>query len=424
MNQVTTVACKVKVPQKFVTEIDETLLVFADACEWVNKNTPPELTNKTKMQKLVYNQVRDKFGLPANLAIQALRRVCANRKTAKQNNRNVRKFSPTSVSYDARIFSFKEYDYTVSLKLIRSRVRFELDIGNYQRGLLKEQEPKSATLVKRRNGEYYVHINLDNETPEPFVTKNVLGVDLGRVDIAHTSEGDKWDGKRLTAKRNHYAWLRLILQKKASLGTRSSRRRCRQLLKRLSGKEKRFQKHINHVISRQLVDKAATNRQAIAIEDLSGIRERTNQKSRSKSERRHSNSWSFYMLRQFLTYKCVLKGVPLILVNPAWTSASCHKCLHIGNRNGKKFSCVNPACMWRGDSDRNGSENIAALGLTINQPGGSGLACQLKTGVREYIQLNLFGKGASSEVSSEACVARDNSGLLKTASTSIRPQVC
>ncbi len=133
MKQVTTVACKLKVPVKFVTEIEATLQAFADACDWVNKNTPAELTNKAKMQKLVYNDVRLLFGLSSNLAIQALRRVCANRKTARQKKRNVRKFSPTSVSYDARIFSFKEFDYTVSLKLLNNRVRFELDIGNYQR---------------------------------------------------------------------------------------------------------------------------------------------------------------------------------------------------------------------------------------------------------------------------------------------------
>lgn len=254
MNQVTTVACKLKVPIKFVTEIDKTLEIFAAACEWVNTNTPLELTNKTKMQKLVYNDVRTRFGLSANLAIQALRRVCANRKTARQKGFNVRKFSPTSVSYDARIFSFKEFDYTVSLKLLESRVKFELDIGNYQRGILKGQEPKSATLVKRKNGEYYIHINLDNETPKPITTKDVLGVDLGRTDIAHTSDGVSWSGHQLDRVRNKYAWVRKVLAKKASLGTRSSRRRCRQLQKRLSGKEKRFQKHMNHEISRTLAE--------------------------------------------------------------------------------------------------------------------------------------------------------------------------
>ncbi|MDJ0678577.1 MAG: transposase [Xenococcaceae cyanobacterium MO_167.B52] len=409
MKQVTTVACKLQVTKNISSEIDELLVVFAAACEWINANTPKDLTNKTKMQKLVYNQVREQFGLSSNLAIQALRRVCSNRKTARQKNRNIRKFSPTSATYDARIFSFRESDWSISIKLLKSRAKIPLHIGNYQRGILKGQDPKSATLVKRRNGDYYIHINLEHDVPEPYEAKEVLGLDLGRVDICHTSEGDKWDGKNLKAKRNHYAWLRLILQKKASLGTRSSRRRCRQLLQRLSGKEKRFRAALNHVISRRLVDQAATNGQAIAIEDLTGIRERTNQEPRSKTERRHSNNWSFYMLRQFLTYKCVLKSVPLILVNPAYTSVSCHKCLHIGNRNGKSFRCVNPECLNKCDSDRNGAENIAALGRSINTPRGSGLACKLSSGVREYIQLNLFN---------------DNLGLLKTTSTSTRPQVC
>lgn len=409
MKQVTTVACKLKVPVKFVAEIDKTLEVFAAACEWVNQNTPPELTNKAKMQKLVYGDVRLRFGLSSNLAIQALRRVCGNRKTARLKKANVRKFSPTSVSYDARIFSFREVDYSVSVKLLKNRVRFDLDIGNYQRGILKGQEPTSATLVKRRNGDYYIHINLDNETPEPITTKEVLGVDLGRTDIAYTSDGENWNGQQLGKIRNKYAYLRKVLQKKASLGTRSSRRRCRQLLKRLSGKEKRFQKHINHEISRQLVNNAVASSQAISLEDLTGIRERTNQQPRNKQERRKSNNWAFYQLRQFLAYKCLLAGVPLIFVNPAYTSKSCHKCLHIGNRNGKTFRCVNPGCNWKGDPDYNGAKNIAALGLSISQPRGSGLACRVSFGVREYIQLNLFS---------------DDLGLLKTPSTSIRPQVC
>lgn len=399
MNQITTVACKLKVPLKFVAEIDKTLEVFAAACEWVNANTPPELTNKAKMQKLVYNDVRALFGLSANLAIQALRRVCANRKTARVKKRSVRKFSPTSVSYDARIFSFRESNYSVSIKLLDTRARFDLDIGNYQRGILKGQDPKSATLVKRRNSDYYIHINLDNEIPDPIAVKDVIGVDLGRVDIAHTSDKENWSGIELNKVRNKYASLRKVLAKKASLGTRSSRRRCRQLQKRLSGKEKRFQKHINHEISRQLVNNAVTSNRAIALEDLSGIRERTNQLPRSKQERRKSNNWSFYQLRQFLAYKCLLAGIPLYLVNPAYTSKSCHKCLHIGNRNGKKFSCSNTSCNWKGDSDYNGAKNISALGLTINQPGGSGLVCRLKTGKVEYFQLSLFDS---------------NLGLLKT----------
>ncbi len=161
-----------------------------------------------------------------------------------------------------------------------------------------------------------------------------------------------------------------------------------QLLARLSGKEKRFQKAINHEISRQLVDNARTNCKAIALEDLTGIRERTNKKPRSKKDKRLGNNWAFYQLRQFLTYKCVLAGVKLIFVNPAWTSQTCHKCYVLGSRNGKRFSCN--TC-GKFDADWNGSKNIEklALGQIINLPEGSEMACKVKQ-KESYLQLTLF----------------------------------
>ncbi|MDJ0731567.1 MAG: transposase [Crocosphaera sp.] len=393
-----TVACQLEVSNTLAKEIDETLLVFATACDWVNANTPKKMTNKTAMQSLVYQDVRTNFGLSANLAIQAIRRVCANRKTAKQKGKKVKEFRATSISYDARIFSFREDDWTISIKLLNSRQRIKLLIGNYQVGWLKGKDPRASTLVKRKNGDYYIHITLDEPTQPETETDQVLGCDLGRTDIATTSEGKSWSGKQITDKRNHYAKLRAMIHKKASKGTRSSRRRCRQLLARLSGKEKRFQKHINHKISRQLVNNAVTNQQSIVIEDLTGIRERTNKKPRSRKEQRLGNNWAFYQLRQFLTYKCVLAGVKLILVNPAYTSLSCYKCLVIGERKGKGFSCNN--CGNKCDADYNGAQNIKALGAIINRPGGSGLSCQLNAEI-QYIQLNLF----------------DSLGLLKTPHT-------
>jgi IS605 OrfB family transposase len=129
------------------------------------------------------------------------------------------------------------------------------------------------------------------------------------------------------------------------------------------------------------------NKKAIAIEDLTGIRERTNKNPRSKKDKRLGNNWAFYQLRQYLTYKCLLAGVRLILVNPAWTSQTCHKCLAIGNRNGKKFSCNR--CGNKCDADYNGSKNIAALGAIINRPRGTGLSCEVKREV-QYIQLTLW----------------------------------
>ena len=383
MKQILTVSCKLQVTPEQLAKIDELLQAFADACEYTNRTVKPGLTNEQAIQSLVYNDVRARFGLSSQLAIQAVRRVAGNRKTAKQKSKPVRKFAPTSAAYDERVFSFREHDWTVSLRLLGGRSRFKLAIGNYQRSLLKGQTPKTATLLKRQNGTYYINIQLESQPPEIEATDKVLGCDLGRTDIVVTSQGDKHNGKDITKIRNHYSNLRAKLQQKASIGTRSSRRRCRELLKRLSGKERRFQSHTNHTISYQLVQKAKTNNQVIALEDLTGIRERTNELPRTKVERRRSNSWSFYQLRQFLTYKCIKFGVKLVLVNPSYTSKTCHNCLHIhpvpgkSDRSGKSFKCRH--CGWCGDADLNGAINISALGQLINLPGGSGaLSCFLQ----------------------------------------------
>ncbi len=345
---------------------------------WVNQNTPEKIVNAIKLQSLCYREIRARFGLSSNLTVQVCRRVAGSRKVAKQKHCPVKAFKAGFASYDARIFSFREKDWTVSLTTVEGRERFELAIGNYQRGMLKGSNPKSATLVKRQDGSYYIQICVEHGPPEPRDTTKAIGVDLGRRDIAHTSEGDNWNGQQLNQVRDHYSRLRAVLQHKASKGTRSTRRRCRELLQRLSGRERRLQAWVNHRISKTIVSRALATKSFIALEDLTGIRERTNQQPRSKVERRRANSWAFYQLRQFVHYKAMRAGVKVVLVPPAYSSQTCHQCFWIGQRGGKHFRCVNPACGWEGDADFNGANVIRFLGLNVNQPRGPWLACQLQ----------------------------------------------
>ncbi|XFA72310.1 transposase [Thermosynechococcaceae cyanobacterium Okahandja] len=383
MNQVLTISCKLKVSESQAAKLDATVDAFAKALNWVNQNTPQKIVNAVKLQSLCYREIRARFGLSSNLAQQVCRRVAGSRKVARQKQRPVKAFKTGFVTYDARIFSFRERDWTVSLTTVDGRERFELAIGNYQRGMLKGTAPKSATLVKRQDGSYYIQICVASELPTPQDSDRVLGVDLGRTDIAHTSEGQHWDGQNITKVRDHFANLRATLQHKASQGTRSSRRRCRQLLQRLSGRERRFQTWVNHNVSQRIVETAKSLSASIAIEDLTGIRERTNQQPRSKTERRRSNSWAFYQLRLFVEYKALGAGVKVYAVNPRYTSQMCHRCLHIhpdpnkSYRSGKRFECGH--CGWQGDADFNGAKNIAALGALVNRPGGSGaMSCSLQ----------------------------------------------
>jgi len=370
MEQALTLVCKIQPTDEEAQHIDATLQAFADACTYIHATIPERIVNVMRMQAMLYYDVRGRSGLSSNLAQQAFRRVSGNRKTAKANGDVVKAFDPTSIQYDQRIFSFNERDWSVSLTLLHGRVHFRLRLGNYQRGKLTGHKPTSAQLCKHPDGSYAVHIQVKETIPPPQTPTDVLGVDLGRTDIAHTSDGECWDGTDIRQCRNHFARMRAALQRKASKGTRSTRRRCRELLDRLSGRERRFQRHTNHVISKTLVERAQTKQAALALEDLTGIRARTNQQPRTKPERRHSNSWAFFQLRQFITYKAALAGVVLYLVPAAYTSQMCHGCLHLGSRQGKRFACTNHACGWTGDADFNGAQNIKILGVSLNLPRG------------------------------------------------------
>ena len=135
MTQVLTVSCKLKVSQSQAAKLDVTMDAFMQALNWVNQNPPEKLVNAVKLQSLCYYEIRARFGLSSNLAQQVCRRVAGARKVARQRNRPVQEFKRRFATYDARIFSFRQKDWTVSLTTVEGRERFELAIGNYQRGI-------------------------------------------------------------------------------------------------------------------------------------------------------------------------------------------------------------------------------------------------------------------------------------------------
>jgi putative transposase len=376
MKQTLTLACKLITTPEQSFKFEALLEAFAAGCNLANEQVKPSVTSRTTIQNLVYAQLRERFGLSANQAVRVCARVGANRKTAKLKGKPVKVFKPTSADYDARIFAFREKDWTVSLRLLDGREHIKLDAGAYQRGKLKGRKPTSAQLCKHRDGLYYIHIQLSDEAPEPIKPDKVSGVDFGRREIAKTNTGQGWDGKQLNQVRDRFSNLRANLQQKASKGTRSSRRRCRQLLQRLSGKERRFQSWLNHSISASIIREAKQLNALVAIEDLTGIRDRTNQQPRNKTERRRSNSWAFYQLRQFLEYKGIREGVEVIAVPPAYTSQTCHCCLHMGLRTEKRFKCGH--CGWHGDADLNAAINVSLIGQSVTLAGGPKiLSCSL-----------------------------------------------
>ncbi len=188
-----------------------------------------------------------------------------------------------------------------------------------------------ADLVWRR-GVYFLHVTQSQEAPALGCDDGQhLGVDLGIVNLATDSEGQTFSGEAIRKARKRYHKRRQTLQK---VGTKSAKRR----LKQNSGRERRFQTDTNHCISKALVKKAASTRKALALEDLTGIRQRGTVRRAQRYER---HSWAFYQLRQFLTYKAAWAGVRLVLVDPRNTSRTCSECGHCekANRQSQASFC-------------------------------------------------------------------------------------
>ena len=382
MNQVLTLVVKLQTDIKQRELLNDTANAFASACNWINQNVNPNLTNRNSIQAVCYHDVKQHFKLTANHVVRACARVGANRLTAKQKGKKVKQIKPTSFDCDGRTFRFIEKDWSVSISTTGKRLTVPIRASNYHRGKLKGQNPTSAQVCLHGDGDWYVHIQLKSKPTESIITNNVIGVDFGRRDIAVTSTGKSWSGKEIQKTRDKYSRVRASLQKKASQGTRSTRRRARQILKRLSGRERRYQAWLNHNISKAIIAEAKEIQSFVALENLTGIRERINQKPRSKTERRRSNNWGFYQLRIFLEYKGIKEGIEVIAINPAYTSQTCNCCRHLGLRNNKSFKCTNSRCGWIGDADENGSKMIALVGLSVNQPGGSQLlTCSITEGL-------------------------------------------
>ena len=174
---------------------------------------------------------------------------------------------------------------------------------------------------------------------------------MGIVNIAVDSSGESFSGSTVNSVRHRYQRLRSKLQR---LGTKSAKRK----LKLRSGKEKRFSRDANHCISKKIVDKAKTLGVGIALEDLRGIRERT-EKTVKKRQRYQHSSWSFYQLRQYIEYKARIAGVKVVLVEPRGTSRTCPSCGYADKKNRKTregFCCQ--ACGYAAPAD-----NVAAVNI-------------------------------------------------------------
>lgn len=354
-----TVKCRLEPTPEQSVALAATLAAFASAC-----NAVLEVANQTGKRRAYdlhpecYRDIKERFALTSNYVVRAIARVAG---SFGRGKKPAREFRPTSLDLDKDLIRYQAYDETVSIASINGRLKgVQLRLGDYQRALLKGQTPTAGTLLHDKcTGKWYVNLIIASDSPIPS-GQTPLGVDLGINRIIATSDGEITSGRRINRTRARLA------RTKASLQSKKTRKRGNtwRALKRLSGKQARFTKDTNHKLSYRLVKKAKDSHSYLVLEDLTGIRQRTNHKGRRL--RKMIGGWSFHQLRMFLSYKAEIAGVPLVMVDPAYTSQTCSQCGLTGSRRKHLFSCK--SCGNVQDAETNAALNIALRGRLVFTP--------------------------------------------------------
>ncbi|MEW6737548.1 MAG: transposase [Acidobacteriota bacterium] len=250
--------------------------------------------------------------------------------------------------------------YSLSFSLTRGRSkRIPLQIHQSKHTqildlVIGEQAQKgSLKLWRSRKGIWYALISCSMEVPDAANTERWLGVDRGQkqLAVASTPEGKTkfFSYPSVRQIRRHFANRRRKLQAAGKTAA----------VKRLERKERRIIQHINHTISKQIVQFAKANNCGIRLEDLSGIRQNAQQRKQTKADAGENRDyWPYYQLQQMIIYKAGLAGVAVEFVPAAYTSQACCKCHWLGERDGEHFFC--PNCGYQGHSDHNASRNIGS----------------------------------------------------------------
>jgi putative transposase len=309
--------------------------------------------NAFTLHRFTYRDVKDTLpALVSDLHIQARQKASEAVKSALTRLKHGRKTGcPHSDAcpprYNLHTFKVDWTAGTVRLSTTRKKQSIAFHLPPYAAYALGCPVATADLLCKK--GKWYLHVVVVVDDI-PFVDNaQAIGVDMGVCRPAVTSDGRLHGKKRWRDVTNKRFRLKRKLQ---SNGSKSAKRH----LRRLAGREQRFRRDCDHVLSKRILEGVAPGT-TVVIENLTDIRTRVRVRHGEASRRLHS--WSFAQLKSFLTYKAEGIGARVIGIDPRHTSQRCNVCGHIyrGNRPSQsRFICRK--CGHKANPDINAARNI------------------------------------------------------------------
>jgi IS605 OrfB family transposase len=338
----------------------DTLKEANSACNQISEIMwEQKVWNQYKVHHLVYHSLKKATRLSAQMIIRCISKTVD---AYKLDRKRKRTFKPLgAITYDSRILSYKPENH-VSIWSVVGRLKIPFVCHNPK---LIPYIKGEADLVTKK-GKWFLFQTVEVPEDDVIDVEDFIGIDFGIVNLATTSDGKTMSGQTLNQYREKRQRIRSSIQAKGTKGAKKL------LKKRLSGREKRAASIANHTIAKRIVETAKESNRGIALENLKGIRKNGNKKG--KAFRSKLGKWSFYQLRCYIEYKAKLAGIPIVFVDPRYSSQMCSQCYRIGSRNGESFKC---SCGYSEHSDINAALNIRQLALSVNQREQSVMCCDL-----------------------------------------------
>lgn len=266
------------------------------------------------------------FGLKSIIANQILRKYGRNKKVKRISNVNL-------------VVPNQGISLDIALKLITIPC-LKLKLCYHFSGFEKVNQ---VELDKE-----YAYVTTSRSDIDLMDNGRYIGVDLNTTGhVAVVSDANTGRIWKLGKEANH------IALKYREIRRELSRQGKYRKVKQIKNKQQRVIKNLNHHISKKIVQIAKTDRRGIRLERLTNIRQRARM---AKSFRYSLNNWSFYQLQKMVEYKAKLQGIAVTYIDPRYTSKTCSRCGHIGDRDSKSFKCH--SCGHFDHADANASFNI------------------------------------------------------------------
>jgi putative transposase len=326
-----------------------------------------KVTSKYGITKLAYKILREEHpGMYAQHLVSSFEVASA---ILKNHRRRLRKGREARTPFARRLMMKAEnqaYRLNRAEGLIDlpiragSHVKLKLLVSRYHRRYLEDPALSlgSLTVLPDR-----VIVAFRKEAPKSLIPSSVVALDTNErsLDGIFIQEYERSISaipvkasfpEVAMIQQRHYDRRRRLQKKKAH-----DRRLSRILCRREGKREHDRIGYRMHQVADAVIEFAEGRKAAIVLEDLRGVKPRKN-----RELNRRLSVWPRRRLHEIIEYKAAWRGIPVMKVDPRYSSRKCPICGRISDsRMGTEFKCE---CGWHLDRHINASINLLQTAIS------------------------------------------------------------